>query len=222
MKTLPWRHLAQPLICLMFSLTWLAACARPELAAGPTPLVELVVTAPAVPTSTATPQPTSTSRPTTTPTVTPIPTPQPSPTPTRLSLAALQNITYTLYSMEGWQVKLTDGVYDDSDGEIPYYVQIDPRSPIYGDLNGDGLEDALVLIYTQAGLSGQYLDLVWVVNRNGQPQPAKSISLGDRGKINSITIDQDGVTLDLFTHGPHDGACCPTVSKLEHYDPLPR
>jgi hypothetical protein len=216
MKTLPLRHLAQHLIFLMLSLTWLAACARPELAASPTPLVELVVTAPAVPTSTAMPQPTPT------PTVTPTPSPLPSPTPARLSLTALQNITYTLYSMEGWQVKLTDGVYDDSAGDIPYYVQLDPRSPIYDDLNGDGLEDALVLIYTHAGLSGQYLDLIWVVNRNGQPEPAKSISLGDRGKINSITIDENGVTLDLLTHGPNDGSCCPTVSKREHYNPLPR
>ncbi len=216
MKTLPLRHFVWQVILLMLSLIWLTACARPEPAAGPTPLVELMVTAPLAPT------PSSTPRPTATPTVTPTPTPLPSPTPARLSLTALQNATYTLVSQEGRQVRLVDGVFDDLDPDWPYHVEIDPRSPVFGDLNGDGQGDALVLLYSYTGGTGQFFDLAWMVNKAGQPHSVRSIFLGDRVQVKAITIDESGVTLDLLTHGPNDGACCPTVSKIEHYDPLPR
>jgi type I restriction-modification system DNA methylase subunit len=82
-------------------------------------------------------------------------------------------------------------------------------------LNGDGLEDALVLLYSHTG--GTANSLTWP---GWSIRPVRSIFLGDRVQVKTMTIEQEGVTLELLTHGPNDGSCCPTVSKAQHYEPL--
>lgn len=175
---------------LSLVLLSVSACARPIAATGPDPITGGEITATHQPTAMPTHAPSTTP----TPTPTPILTPSPSPTPARLSLTRLQNLSYPLYSQEGWVVPLKDGVYDsDSDEDFPMHVEIE-GSPLFGDVNGDGLEDAVVLLYTQAAASGQFNDLAFVLNQAGEPHIVASIPLGDKVSVEAMTVNPDGTT----------------------------
>lgn len=192
-------------------LAILSACARPLPATEPDlPSVVVEATVRVIPTVAPTLTPT--------PTPTATPSPEPTPTPARLSLARLKNLHYPLYSQEGWQVPLKDGVYDsDDDWDWPVHVEIDSRSPLFGDLNSDGLEDAVVLLYTQAAASGQFHDLVFVLNRAGEPEIHQSIFLGDDVVVESLAINPAGVTtLKLLSRNP-DGT---PKEEVREYGPF--
>lgn len=186
-----------PAACLIWILSLVmlsvSACARPIAATGPDSIagVEITTTHP----PTATPTRTHSTSPTLDSTPVPTATATPSPTPARLSLARLQNLSYPLYSQEGWVVPLKAGVYDsDSEADFPMHVEIE-GPPLFGDVNGDGLEDAVVLLYTQAAASGQFNDLAFVLNQAGEPHIVASIFLGDKVAVKAITISPEGITM---------------------------
>ncbi len=79
-----------------------------------------------------------------------------------------------------------------------------------GDLNGDGNDEAVVLLYTSSGGSGTF-DFLAVIGRdsNGQAQSQAFAALGDRVTIRDAEI-QDGIlVVDVVQGGPDDAACCP-------------
>lgn len=79
-----------------------------------------------------------------------------------------------------------------------------------GDLNDDGSDEAVVLLYTSNGGSGTF-DYLAVVGRdsNGQAQSQAVAALGDRVQIRDAEI-QDGIlVVDVVQAGPDDAACCP-------------
>ena len=56
-----------------------------------------------------------------------------------------------------------------------------------------------------------------VVNERGQPKSIALADLGDRVKINSLSIQAGKIVIDMVVHGPKDPACCPTVKKIATY-----
>ncbi len=42
-------------------------------------------------------------------------------------------------------------------------------------------------------------------------------SLGDRAQINSVTIENNEIVVDMITHGPDDPMCCPTQQTVQTY-----
>ncbi len=72
---------------------------------------------------------------------------------------------------------------------------------LYGDLTGDDVAEAVVLLGTSTGGSGTFVELVVVTIVDGQPQPIASQFLGDRADVvmgqiadGILTIDVDGET----------------------------
>ena len=125
----------------------------------------------------------------------------------RLSDAALANAVYLDGLQTGETVQLTDGQYTDTE-EYLHMELLNLRA--YGDLDGDGVDDAAVLLATNTGGSGVFVDLAVVLDRGGRPQETARFFLGDRVKPERMTINSGLIELALVVHGPDDALCCPT------------
>jgi len=136
--------------------------------------------------------------------------------PIVLSLQSLQNGTYLAFGLQ--DVTLTDGVYTDpnfnpANTGSAIHDTFMGQSMAFGDLNGDGSEDAVIVLGTNTGGSGTFVEIMPVLNVNGAPQLAGSLQVGDRAPVNALAIQNGVVTASVMVAGPNDGLCCPSVSE---------
>jgi LysM repeat protein len=131
----------------------------------------------------------------------------------KLTPDALRNATYQGIYDE--PVQLADGKYEgepfvEGGASRPTVVFADPFTA-FGDLNGDGIEDAAVILAENSGGSGVFIYLAAVVDQDGMPVNAATRLLGDRVEIKSLTIDNGQIVIAMLTQGPDDPFCCPTL-----------
>lgn len=86
-----------------------------------------------------------------------------------------------------------------------------------GDLNGDGNGDAVVPTIEELGGSGSFFYLVASLNENGQPKEAATQLLGDRIVINSISVQNGQITVNMLDHGPNDGLARATMPVTKRF-----
>ena len=86
-----------------------------------------------------------------------------------------------------------------------------------GDLNGDGVDDAVVILYSSPGGSGTFRDLVAVVMHEGTAVPVIGASLGDRVKIETLAIEDSEISVGMVKHASGDPMCCPTQRVTQRY-----
>ncbi len=148
--------------------------------------------------------------------------PPPPPPPTAvpgLAPEQLMNGVYLSEFVPDGKVTLTAGKFETSTGPAPMQkitvVLMEPMAS--GDLDGDGMADAAVILSTNTGGTGAFRDLHAVLNRDGQPVHAAAIPLGDRVQIKTLTIQHGAIVVDMLTHGPKDGLCCPTMAVVHTY-----
>ena len=145
----------------------------------------------------------------------PIPTPTGTPVPSGLTLDMLRNGTYHAPSYDRIAT-LMDGTYSTGSTTDPYYVRM-LDVVAFGDLNGDGADDAAILLSENGGGSGVFESLVIVFNHAGIPFQAGAAQLGDRVLVNGMTITSGKVELDMVVHGPNDPSCCPNQPETQTY-----
>ena len=130
----------------------------------------------------------------------------------KLSQAVLLNSTYR--SPDWGEFQLQDGVYyrtPPTSQESPESYSTRFQGPIfYGDISMDGLEDALVILSTQNGGSGHFIELAAVLNQNGNAYNVSTIYLGDRVVVESGRVENGTIVLSMLVQGPNDGLCCPS------------
>ena len=82
--------------------------------------------------------------------------------------------------------------------------------PDQGDLDGDGAEEAVFLLWTSSGGSGTF-DYLVALGRsaNGLAVTLATAALGDRVKFRSAEITGGRIVLEVLQAGPEDAACCP-------------
>ncbi|MGB9765816.1 MAG: hypothetical protein ACPLZD_10760 [Candidatus Saccharicenans sp.] len=119
----------------------------------------------------------------------------------------VRNFEYTLST--GFKYKLADGCFKQG-RSIEDYVNIRLDSFISGDLNGDGRQDAAVVLVSNYGGSGFFYELTALINDGLSFHQTNSLELGDRVEIKKIRINQEKVIIDLLTQGPDDPSCCPS------------
>jgi hypothetical protein len=134
----------------------------------------------------------------------------------RLSREALANASYRSDWPAAGVAALSGGAYREKYDDASASELVITLTDIiaYGDLNGDGVEDAAVVLVTNAGGSGNFYDLAVVLNEAGQPNSVASTFLGDRVVIDKLDIQGGQVVIELITQGPDDPMCCPTIPVM--------
>ena len=135
------------------------------------------------------------------------------------TLVALENLTYQSALTKSGSAPLKDGKYEEeaAPGSASKVTVSMTDNVAVGDLNGDGKDDAAVVLASGGGGSGTFIELVAVVDQSGQWYPVDSVSLGDRVKVNSLSIEHETIVVDMTTHGPNDPMCCPTENVVQTY-----
>ena len=131
-----------------------------------------------------------------------------------------ENFTYRLYYTLNAEIMLQNGVFDYQDPSDPSVRVHSILHPVdaYGHINTDNSSDAVVVLVTNTGGSGNFYDMVALANHNGTPIQVAEVHLGDRQIVNSITINDDRtITLDFVTHDDDDAFCCPTQHVRRNY-----
>jgi hypothetical protein len=198
----------QKQILILLLALWLVACNPPS---GDEPMVQATSTAaaPATAEPTATTEPTATVEPTATIVAT---------TAAELTEAILDNLTYQgLYTET---IQLVNGRYE---GE-PFVAGGTSRPTVtrlplvaFGDLNGDGVDDAAVLLVENSGGSGSFVFLAAVINQGGSPENVSTILLGDRVELQWLAISDGQIVAEIVTHSDSDPLCCPSLVRRNIY-----
>jgi len=136
-----------------------------------------------------------------------------------LTLDMLKNAQYT--GIYDTAIQLTDGYYE---GE-PFVegAAMRPRVTFvdfyaFGDLNGDGVDDAVVFLAENSGGSGSFTYAAAVENRQGLPVNIGTELLGDRGNLISVKIEDGKISVDMITQGPDDPMCCASLEVVKSFE----
>jgi hypothetical protein len=136
--------------------------------------------------------------------------------PVDLSVEALGNLTYR--SIFDQPVPLSDGRFEGEPfvegGASRPTVFLMTEPVAYGDLNGDGQNDAAVLLVSDSGGSGTFIYLAAIESRDGALLNAATTLLGDRNQVRSLIIDGGQIRVDLLSHAADDPECCPTLETM--------
>ncbi|WP_143713883.1 hypothetical protein [Candidatus Chrysopegis kryptomonas] len=88
----------------------------------------------------------------------------------------------------------------------------------FGDVDGDGDEDAVIILASTGGGSGYFYEVGVILNQNGKPEYLTGEVLGDRVKVNFVKILSDrSILIDMVVHGEDDPMCCPSTPKIIRY-----
>jgi len=129
------------------------------------------------------------------------------------TLAELSNATYT--GTEGGPVSLLNGSWEGKP-----YVEGSASRPtagllddVYytGDFNGDGVEEAVVVLWRNGGGTGEYSYVVVMAREKGGIENIGTALIGDRVKLRSGKVVDGKIILEVLQAGENDGMCCPTM-----------
>ncbi|MGF1790392.1 META domain-containing protein [Photobacterium profundum] len=134
------------------------------------------------------------------------------------SFSALKNTAYQGFESGAYRrVVLNNGLwvgepYQPGGVVAPQVMLIDGIKAT-GDLNGDGEDEAVVLLNYAPGGTGQFLNLA-VMSKSGTQASGKAdnvatIFVGDRVRVRDLKIKNGKIVLDVVQVGPKDSICCP-------------
>jgi uncharacterized membrane protein len=127
------------------------------------------------------------------------------------SAAGLKNMTYRVAALNNITVELKNGSFVNATHTIEVSMLLDPA---IGDLNGDSVDDALVVLSASGGGSGTYIEAIAMIMKDGSLTQIPSYSLGDRWSIGAISIEKGVGILQVLVHNDEDALCCPTAPTV--------
>jgi len=133
----------------------------------------------------------------------------PPPTPTLEQLKAA-----TVSGVFEQAVTLSDGVYEGEPVEPgaasrPRLTLWEP-SVHFGDMDGDAGSEAVAMLSSSSGGSGEFVYLAVFGVRDGALANLGTAPVGDRTRLQSMWLERGKVIMDVIEAGPDDAACCPT------------
>ena len=84
-----------------------------------------------------------------------------------------------------------------------------------GELDGEATTAAILVV--NSGGTGSFYDLVALQGTLENPSVLTDAPLGDRVEINSLTIEDNQIVVDMINQGPDDAMCCPTQNVIRTY-----
>lgn len=123
-----------------------------------------------------------------------------------LTILGLRDLPESLVLQDGrWEEEPAD------DRASRASVAMDPAFHLVGDLDGDGSDEAYVLMATAFGGTGHFGYVAAAVPGDEGPVARTFWPLGDRVQIRNGSIEGDRLVLEMVEHGPGDAACCPRL-----------
>jgi hypothetical protein len=124
------------------------------------------------------------------------------------------------YEIDGERVTVTHGELvrpAGVDGDDQGFVEVLP--PTYGDVDGDGREDAIVMISNNGGGSGRLDEARVFAMRCDRVVQIATITGGDRadGGLVEVSTVPHGLLVERNVLGPDDAACCATSTAIEYW-----
>ena len=110
------------------------------------------------------------------------------------------------YLIEGKAVGLMDGRSElpAAPGSAIKTRTVVMGQPVYGDMDGDGVEDAVLLLTHDPGGSGTFVYLAVAINANGRYQGTNAVLLGDRIAPMNIGIRNGAVVVNYTDRRPEE------------------
>jgi heat shock protein HslJ len=126
----------------------------------------------------------------------------------------LANATYQSELSASGSVTLTNGEYRDPSNAGAALILSNYAA--FGDITGDGQEDAVVVLIATGGGSGTFYYLTVVQHQGDALVDARTL-IGDRVRLNALQIAGDQIALDMLKAGPDDPQCCPSVQTVQRF-----
>jgi hypothetical protein len=105
--------------------------------------------------------------------------------------------------------RLVDGIYQAIDENLPMYFDVE--KPLYGDLTGDGKEEAVIRAQCSNGGTGQPTEGFIYTMRGGKPFLLARLESGDRGHLGIVGVKIQGKNLIVTRNDPQGASdCCAT------------
>ncbi|MBO3457140.1 hypothetical protein G7B40_029425 [Aetokthonos hydrillicola Thurmond2011] len=131
---------------------------------------------------------------------------------TPLTKETLSNAEYHVSDYGSF--KLTNGSYRNQETKLSVSGG---KTITLGDLNNDGIKDAVTLLTVNGGGSGIFEYLAVIINEKGSLKNAATEYLGDRVVVQSVSISAGKIKVVMLTQGPGDGLCCPRLKVAQTY-----
>lgn len=129
------------------------------------------------------------------------------------TLTELRSATYS--GMEDGSVTLSKGHWEGTP-----YVEGGASRPraglvdnVYytGDLDGDGAQEAVVILWRSGGGTGENTYVMVMTRQNDEIKTIGSALIGDRVKLRSGKIADENIILEVLQAGEGDAMCCPNM-----------
>jgi hypothetical protein len=119
---------------------------------------------------------------------------------------ALPNAAYPMELTSTGKVQLKDGVFEESvaPGSATKTKIRLGKEQVFGDVNADGIEDAMVTLVVDPGGSGTFTYLALVLNERGTAKPLAAVLLGDRIILKSMAIQSGRITVTILSRKPDE------------------
>lgn len=138
---------------------------------------------------------------------------------TSITLEQIRNADYQLgFTDVPRTVQFTNGIFREGDAGAADFMEIRVTEYIaLGDLDRDGVNEAVALVSENYGGTGVFVFLAMYVNREDRPEFLTSVFIDDRPAVDGIGFENGEIFLQVTTHGADDPLCCPTLRNERHY-----
>jgi heat shock protein HslJ len=90
-------------------------------------------------------------------------------------------------------------------------VELARNGVVRGDLDGDGRDEAAVLLLESSGGTGLQHHVAVVAGGEDAARNVDTVGVGDRIQVMRFAVEEGRVVLDAVEAGPDDPMCCPTL-----------
>ena len=139
--------------------------------------------------------------------------------PAALTLDMLRNAEYASQWASSGRARLVNGEFHEpaAPGAATNLTVRATDFHAFGDLDGDSIADAVMVLESDPGGSGVFYDLAPILNRAGKPLTLAVVPLGDRVQVGGVSISDRRIDVQLMQQGPDDPQCCPTQATVAAY-----
>lgn len=87
----------------------------------------------------------------------------------------------------------------------------------FGDVDGAPGSEAVALLSSTSGGSGEFVHVAVFGMRDGALVNVGTAPVGDRVKLQTVWLERGKIVMDVIEPGPQDAACCPTQVARKTY-----